>query len=88
METKIDEWVNEVETLANIARREPHAAYSAFTHGLANRWLYVMRTVPNVSNLLSPLEEAIRYKLIPALTGRNAFSDEEHKLLAGLEELE
>ena len=59
-----------------------HAAYSAFIHGLLNRWLYVMRTTPNISNLLSPLEESIRHKLIPAITGRNAITDAERKLLA------
>ena len=41
-----------------------------------------MRTTPNISNLLCPLEEAIQHKLIPTITGRSAITDAERKLLA------
>ena len=82
MEAKIDDWCLEIEKLSEIARREPHSAYSAFVHGITSKWLYVMRTVPNISQLLTPLEEKIRMKLIPAITGRNAISDSERDLLA------
>jgi len=32
---KVEYWVNEVEKLSKIAETQPHAAYAAFTHGLA-----------------------------------------------------
>ena len=41
-----------------------------------------MRTTPYVSEHLSPIEDLIRHKFIPALTGRNAVSDIERQLLA------
>ena len=47
-----------------------------------SRWQYAMRTVPNISHLLNPLEEVIRQKMIPLLTGRDNITDEERQLLA------
>ena len=41
-----------------------------------------MRTVPNISRQLQPLEDAIRHCFLPALTGRMSFSDKERELLA------
>ena len=33
-------WVREVEQLSLFAFSQPHAAYSAFTHGLTSNWTY------------------------------------------------
>ena len=41
-----------------------------------------MRTIPRVSELLKPLEEAIALKFIPALVGRVVSAKEERALLA------
>ena len=51
---KLHEWTKEVEQLATIASSQPHAAYSALTHGLIGKWAYISKTVPNVSDLLLP----------------------------------
>ncbi len=71
-----------IHELAQIAKTQPHAAYSAFTHGLASKWTYFLRTIPDIAHLLQPLEDAIRHKFIPALTGRNGFSDDERELFS------
>ena len=47
---KVQSWVSEVSALAGIANSRPHATYSAFTHGLIGRWVYLMRTVPDISS--------------------------------------
>ena len=66
----IASWVKEVEGLTKVANTQPHAAYAALTHGLLGRWLYLIRVIDRSANsLLQPLEEAIRTKLIPTLTG-------------------
>ena len=52
------------------------------THGLASRWVYVARTIPNIGHLLQPLEELLRTKFIPSLTGCATPSDMERELLA------
>ena len=75
-------WVEEIKQLANIAITQPHVAYAAFTHGLSSRWTYLSRTLPDITDLLQPIEDAIHQLLIPALTGRPPCSREERDLLA------
>jgi len=45
---------------------QPHVAYCAFTHGLVGRWTYFLRTLPNISDFLWPLESTIAKEFIPA----------------------
>ena len=56
-------------TLSNIAKTQPHAAFSALTHGILSKWTFLSRVQPNISNLLLPLDESLRSDLLPALTG-------------------
>ena len=79
---KVGKWVQEIQLLADIAKTEPHAAYSAFTHGIKHRWTYLMRTVHDIGPLLRPLEDAIRDTFIPALVKTHVLNEEERALLA------
>ena len=79
---KVREWVKEIMDLSKIASTQPHAAYSAFTHGLSSHWAYISRTIPDIQDLLRPLEMSIHQHFIPALTGREACSAAERDLLA------
>ena len=72
--------MQEVRTLSRIARTEPQAAYSAFTHGLAGRWNYLTRLSPTFREFLEPLERTIRTEHLASLTGR-CISDLERSLL-------
>ncbi len=47
-----------------------------------SKWNYLSRTTCNVNDLLIPLEDMIRKKLIPAISGRPAPNNEERDLLA------
>ena len=78
---KVQEWVEEVTRLSKIVTSQPHAAYAALTHGLLSKLTYLLRTVPDVSNLLHPVEEAIRHSFLPALTGRTGLNDMERNRL-------
>ena len=82
MSNKVIEWVNEVKRRSSIAVTQPHAAYAAFTHGLKHKWTYLIRTIPNIDDQLQPLEDVIRHKFIPSLTGQSALSDETRDLMA------
>ena len=79
---KAIEWTKELERLSSIAISQPHAAYSAFIHGIVSKWTYLARTIPDIADLLMPLEITIRYKFLPAITGQPAISDTERNLLA------
>ena len=82
MSAKVIAWANEVKQLSNYATRQPHAAYSDFTHGLSSKWKFLMRTTNTDCSLFQPLEDAIRYHFLPAITGKGAFSDTERGLIA------
>ena len=51
---KVQAWTKEIKRLAEVAISQPHAAYAAFTLGLSNRWSYVLRTIPDIEDLLPP----------------------------------
>ncbi len=80
--SKVAEWVKEIKHLSTIALTQPHAAYAAYIHGLSSHWTYISRTIPDIQDLLQPLEVAIHQHFIPALTGREACSAAERDLLA------
>ena len=79
---KVREWVVEIEELTSFAVTQPQAAYAALTHGVMEKWNYFTRVIPDIGDLLAPLEKAIRDKLLPTITGRAAISDNERDLLA------
>ena len=56
---KVVNWINQIDMLSKIAKIQPHAAYSCFVKGLSHKFTYVMRTVPDISELLLPLDEAV-----------------------------
>ena len=62
---KVKDWVEEVTRLAEFARSQPQARYAAFTFGLRHRRTYFMRTLPDIENLLKPLERVISNVLTP-----------------------
>ena len=78
---KVEDWMGEVTRLAEFVRSQPQASYAAFTFGLRHRWMYYMRTVPDIENLLQPLEHAISDVLITSLIGSNC-SEAERDLIA------
>ena len=79
---KVEEWCEELMSLAKIAESQPHAAFTAFIHSMTSKWTYVCRTISKIDDLLRPLDEVIHQHLIPAITGRPHCSLLEWKLLA------
>ena len=79
---KVKTWTQEVLQLSEIDNSQPHAAYTAFVDGLSSRWTYLSRTIPGVSNLFQPLENAIHQVFIPAITGLPPCSKITRDLLA------
>ena len=79
---KVSGWVHEVERLSSIAVTQPHAAYAAFTHGQTSKWTYLAKTIPDIGDMLKPVENAIRHRFLPSLTGQNAFNDANRDLMA------
>ena len=78
---KVAGWVEELQRLTEIARSEPHAAYSAFTFGFKSKFNYLMRTVSGISELLAPLDEAVDNFIRSIFQGRE-FSSVERKFFS------
>ena len=68
-------WVTQLELLADIAVPHPQAAFSAFVHCFSSKWNFLSRTCPGIEDLFQPLENAIRQKFIPSLTGKDPPND-------------
>jgi len=82
IQEKCAEWIEEIEGLASIARHEPHLAYAGFVYGSSRRWSFLMRTTPNIAELLRPIEDKIRNLFIPNITGHTIRSDLERSLFS------
>ena len=64
---KVTKWCNELHRLADFAKTQLHAAYSAFTHGILSQYAYFMRTIPGMHEFIKPVDDVIRLELLPAL---------------------
>ena len=72
----------DIESLAEIAKMEPQLAYNAFAYGVSQRWKFLCRTTPHLTEHMIRLEEAIRSKFIPSLFGDHAIDDSFRKVLS------
>ena len=63
---------SQLQKLTAAAQTQPHASYSALTHGFFSKLNFLCRTTPGVHEYINPLEDCLRMRLIPMLTGRNA----------------
>ena len=79
---KVQEWCKEIVLLSEVALSQPHAAFAAYVNGQASKWSYISRTIPGIGHLLQPLEQVIREKFIPAVTGCPSCFEVESSLLA------
>ena len=78
----VESLTKQIEKLTVIARSEPQAALAAYNSGLKHKFTYHLRSVPGMEDHVKPAEDAIRNKLLPALTDGHQFSDKERLLLS------
>ena len=55
----LDSWIEELKKLSEIAKFEPHIAYTAYVFGFQHKYTFFLRTLPNIDQLLLRLDEAI-----------------------------
>ena len=79
---KVEEWVQELNVLRDIAKTHPQAAYCAFTYSFRHKFNYIMSTIPDIKHLLQPVEDVIRHKFIPTLCDNRACNNDERLLFA------
>ena len=67
---KVLGWKGELEALSEIARSQPHTAYTVFTKGYKSKFIYFMRSVESFEDYVDPIRKAIDYRLLPTLFGQ------------------
>ena len=63
----VDECTQELQELSEIAKMEPHSAYKNFVFSMKQKWNHAMRTIPDLSQHLQPLENKIKTSFLPNL---------------------
>ena len=76
----VGKWKGMLQRLTQFSKSQPHAAYSAFTHGLRHKFTYFMRTM-ELGNFMGPLDELISNEFIPSLFG-GQISPSERRLIS------
>ena len=71
LQQKVQDWISDIKKLSTIAESQPHAAYSAYCHGLSFWWNYFFRVCTSSPSLFQPLEDCICSDLILKLLGRD-----------------
>ena len=82
VEDLVKEWVDQLKELSKIAKSEPQAAYAAFTSGFRHKLTYFLRTIPNLEEVLKPIDDVIDNSFIPAITEGHVLSQDERKLFS------
>ena len=69
---KILRWKGELKALSEIARSQPHAAYTVFSNGYKSKFTYFMSTIESFEDYVDPIQEAIDDLLLPTLFGQRS----------------
>ena len=80
VQSKVETWLGIMNTLTDIACTQPHAAYTAFTHGISNFWLFVCRTTPQHPPSFTS-HRGMPSRFISTITGQTPPNDPLRRLL-------
>ena len=78
----IDEWIKQLQELTKIAKSEPQASYSAFVSGFQHKMMYFIRTIPDLQDILKPLDDYLTEHFIPAITEGHILSQADRELIS------
>ena len=64
---KVSKWCKEIEQLSIYAKSQPHAAFSAFIHGIQHKYTYFLRTIQGMEEFILPLDKVLTETFLPTL---------------------
>ena len=76
----MDKWIAEVLSLSVFVKSQPQKAYSAFVHGLLEKWNFLWRMLPDMYIHLCPLDLAISDTVLLAIIVRTISTNEREVL--------
>ena len=62
--------------LSEFAKSQPQAAYAAFCFGEQNKFSYFLRTIPEMNELMKPVDKVLMNKFLPAVIGESITENE------------
>ena len=77
-----EEWLEQLQMLTEVAKSEPQSAYASFTSGFRHKVTYFMRTIPDLEEVLAPLDKLIDEQFIPIITDGHILSNDDGLLLS------
>ena len=63
----VEQWIEGLNHLVPFALTQPHASYSAFTHGFSLKWTSFLCATPGIAESFLPLEQVIRHHFLHRL---------------------
>ena len=82
VEDKINSLCEELLVLSEIARIEPHAAYTCFVGGFKHKLSFIMRTIPDICHHMTKLDNIVTTKFLPTITGGMLVNENERLLIS------
>ena len=77
-----NKWIEQLLFLCDIAKTEPHAAYSVFISWFRHKLSYHIRVIKDINIQLEAFDEIVQNRFIPAIIGGRQVSDDERVLLS------
>ena len=78
----VDNWIDQLKVLSKLLSLNHNQFIQPLFGGFKGKLTYCMRTVPYIKDYLMPLEEVIRFKFIPSITGGHICSNGKRVLLS------
>ena len=82
LRNEVQSWKNELEIFSKIAEIQLQAVCSAYMFRFKYKFTFFLRAVPDIVDYLLPIEETLRSRFKPAITGGHICSDAGGALLA------
>ena len=69
VQTKVEFWVKSIHRISDLAKKDPHCAFTAVSKSLQNEWKYIQRVVEGIEDSFFSLRSAIRLHFLPEICG-------------------
>ena len=76
MKEKVTDWFSQLRVLSEFSKSQLLAACASFCFGKQNKFSYFLRTIPEMNDLMQPVDKIVQNLLLPAISGEKFFAKE------------
>ena len=73
---KVTDWFSQLRVLSEFSKSQLLAACASFCFGKQNKLSYFLRTIPEMNDLMQPVDKIVQNLLLPAISGEKFFAKE------------